>query len=106
MHAGGKRKGAGRPIGSKAPHTIETEALRAYLISRVIAEQEQIITALIEKAKNGDISAAKELLDRSIGRVRENVAQPAEFALADILKDIQNRKTCIVRERVQNKECA
>lgn len=99
MPNGGKRIGAGRPKGSKAPHTIRTEALRAYVIDRVISEQESIITALIDKAKNGDVSAAKELLERTIGKVRETVEHTGDFGLDAILHDIQSRSRSIIDDR-------
>lgn len=99
MANGGKRAGAGRPLGSKAPHTIQSEALRKYLIDRVISEQEPIITALIEKAKTGDVPAAKELLERSIGRVKEQVEHTGDFGLQTILADIMKRNKSIPAER-------
>lgn len=70
MARGGKRPGAGRP---KANHTIEAEALKAYLIERVRAEQEAIIDALIGQAKAGDIRAIQEALNRTLGKPKESV---------------------------------
>jgi hypothetical protein len=62
---GGKRQGSGR---KKAPHTIQAEAFKAFLIEKVIAEQEPIVTALISKAKSGDVPALKEVMERVLGK--------------------------------------
>ena len=65
MALGGKRPGAGRP---KAPHTKAAEAFRAYLIAETMKEKEPIVKALIRAAKNGEVKALAELLDRVLGR--------------------------------------
>jgi hypothetical protein len=65
MALGGKRPGAGR---KKAQHTIQSEALKAYLIAEVIKEKEPIVKALILKAKTGDVPALKEVFERVLGK--------------------------------------
>ena len=65
---GGKRPGAGRPKGSKAPHTIQTSALRGYIIARFMKERKPIIDALMDKGRKGDVQALKEILDRVLGK--------------------------------------
>lgn len=70
MAKGGYRPGAGRPI---AQHTIQAEKLKAYLIEEVLKEHGPIIKALIDKAKTGDIQAIKEVLERSLGKVKDEM---------------------------------
>jgi hypothetical protein len=70
MPKGGARPNAGR---KKASHTIQAEKLREFLIAEVIKEKGPIVKALIEKAKGGDTQAIKEVLERAIGKVREQV---------------------------------
>lgn len=66
MIKGGYRPGAGRP---KAAHTKQAEALKKYLIERVVFEKKPLIDALIEKGKKGDVMALREILDRVLGKV-------------------------------------
>lgn len=66
MARGGKRPGAGRKTAS---HTLEASKFREELIRRVIKEQGPIIDALISRAKEGDVRALSEVLDRVIGKV-------------------------------------
>ena len=58
-------KKGGRPKGS---HTIQAEKAKAELIKTYIANIQPINEALINKAKEGDIQAIKELHDRVYGR--------------------------------------
>ncbi len=73
MNHGGKRNGAGRPKGSKAPHTLEAAKAKEYLIQEVIKELEAMLRTQIEKAKNGDSMAFRLLTDRAFGRPKESV---------------------------------
>ncbi len=68
MANGGARLGAGRKKGSKASHTIATEAAKAQLIADYIRNIKPINAALIKKAKKGDMLAIKELHDRVYGK--------------------------------------
>jgi hypothetical protein len=70
MPKGGARPNAGR---KKAPHTIQAEQLRAFLVAEVLKEKGPIVKALIEKAKAGDTQAIREVLERAIGKVKEQV---------------------------------
>ena len=63
-------KKGGRP---KARHTLEASALRAYIIEEVVKQKSALVKKLIEKAKGGDIAAIKELLDRTLGKSKEQV---------------------------------
>jgi hypothetical protein len=73
MNHGGTREGAGRPKGSIASHTLETQAFRQYIIQQIIANKKELVEALIKKAKSGDIPALRELLDRSLGKVKDSM---------------------------------
>lgn len=70
---GGKRKGAGRKKGSKAPHTIEAEKAREFIIQKVCEALEPIIDRLIEDAKKGDKESVKILFDRGFGKPKESM---------------------------------
>jgi hypothetical protein len=72
MH-GGRRPNAGRPKGSKSEKTVEQEALRDFVFDEVKKNKEHIISALISEAVKGKVPAIKELLDRSLGRVAQNI---------------------------------
>ena len=78
------KPGPGRPKGSKATHTIEAENAREYIIKRVSEELEPILDKLIEKAKAGDMVAAKDLLDRAYGKATETLKHEGlEFLFDD-----------------------
>src|SRR5687767_6953530 len=70
MPKGGKREGAGR---KKAPHTLQAEAYKAYLIQEVMKEAAPIVAALIKRARLGDVQAIKEIHERTMGKVKESV---------------------------------
>lgn len=73
MNHGGKRKNAGRPKGSKAPHTLEIAKAKEYLVQEVMKELEAILRPQIDKAKEGDLLAFRILLDRAFGRPKESI---------------------------------
>lgn len=51
MPGGGRQPGAGRPKGMKNKSTIETEAFRAYLRQKISEAAEELIEAMVTKAK-------------------------------------------------------
>lgn len=87
MPRGGKREGAGR---KKEKRTIQSEKAREYLINRIAAELEPIVTAQIEAAKgmwideldpNGErIRVYRKLPDLKTGEylLNQEVGKPAE----------------------------
>ena len=77
-------KKGGRPVGSKATHTIELEAAKKELIRAYIENIKPINDALIKKAVEGDLAAIKELHDRVYGKAM----QPVEGKLTGELKMI------------------
>ena len=68
---GGARPNSGPKKGAKYRKTRVKEIAQMYLIRRVEEEIEPIVSALIEKAKQKDIMAIREALDRAWGRSRE-----------------------------------
>ena len=70
MARGGKREGAGKPKGYKAPHTLEASAAKKRIIELVSARVDELTSKLFELAfsEKGDIGAIKELLDRAFGK--------------------------------------
>lgn len=68
-----KIAGSGIKKGQKQKRTLEKEALREYLIQEVIKEKRPLIKALIAKGKKGDVQALREILDRVLGKAKEQV---------------------------------
>ena|ERR1700693_5836585 len=94
MALGGKRPGAGR---KKAGHTIEAEAYRAYLVSEVMKNAAPIVAALINKAKKGDVQAIRELHERAMGKVKDEIDLNGKV---NLILDVpeETYKTVLARE--------
>lgn len=98
---GGYREGAGRKKGFAAKNA---EQARSVLSEMVIRDIIPIGEALISKAKQGDISAVKELFDRSWGKsyqsmqivsaglVLPSAANPSELAVIAAAYEEELRK--------------
>jgi len=86
---GGKRPGSGRKKGSLASHTLEAQEIRICLIKEVLKEKGPIIKALINKAKKGDVAALREVLDRTLGKVKEEFDINSDLKMQE-LKRIQD----------------
>lgn len=65
---GGKRSGAGRKVGYRAPHTLQSEQFRKRLIEKIIERQDPIINKLLERAEGGSEKALEMVMERIIGR--------------------------------------
>ena len=76
MANGGARPGAGRPKGMNA---INAEKGKAELIKAYLANIIPINEALVNKAKQGDIGAIKELHDRVHGRAAQDIKLTGEI---------------------------
>ena len=60
----------GNPGGPGSPYAKRVAELRAALLDSVSADHlRDIITAMVDAAKNGDVAAAKLVLDRCLGNV-------------------------------------
>jgi len=63
------RFAVGNRGGPGNPHAQRTSLLRNAMLSAVSADDvEKIIQAVVKAAKEGDIAAAREVLDRTIGK--------------------------------------
>lgn len=87
MTNGGKRKGAGRPKGALANHTLVAQEMRKRLIEAAAVHWDDIIKGLIFAAKHQDVYAIRELFDRIFGKA----TQPLEHS-GDIKVEIVNFK--------------
>jgi hypothetical protein len=68
----GGRFAPGNPGGPGNPHAATVAKLRAAILAAVTPEDiDGIIRALVHRAKGGDLGAAKELLDRAIGKATD-----------------------------------
>ncbi len=60
---------AGNPGGKGNPHALRVAAYREAMISEATPDDlRAIVRTLIEAAKGGDVQAAKEVLDRTLGK--------------------------------------
>ena len=73
MAKGGARPGAGRPVGSFAPSTIQAQIQRHRLVVLLEDKVDGIFNALADKALDGDVPAAKELFDRAWGKPEQSL---------------------------------
>jgi hypothetical protein len=80
----------GNPGGPGNPLAGRVARLRFALVNAVTAEDiEQVISALLQQAKDGDVGATKELLSRVLGRPLE----------ADLLARIEALESSTLQER-------
>lgn len=100
---GGYRKNAGRKKGFSA---ISAEQSRIILADMVAREIVPIAEALILKAKNGDISAVKELFDRAWGRspqamsirVTDNEPYPGDANYDNYLNELATKMSAELKK--------
>jgi hypothetical protein len=102
---GGKRQGAGR---KKAQHTIETEAMRAFIVSEVNKQLKPLLEAKFDLAlgvrvqdndgeafytRPPDGNAIQYLLNQSIGKPKESVEHSGKLTIGQILKRLNDGET-------------
>lgn len=58
---------------TKANHTIQAEAYKAFLVQEVLKNKGPLIQALIDKGLAGDVHALKEIHERTMGKVAQEV---------------------------------
>lgn len=83
MAKGGKRIGAGRKKGFAA---LSAEEARRVFAEAVSKEIQPISAALIKKAKEGDISAIRELLDRAYGKATQPIDKSLKVSTVDLIR--------------------
>lgn len=75
----------GNPGGPGNPLAARVSKLRFALVNAVTVEDiEEVVSALVRQAKDGDVAATKELLSRVLGR-------PLEADLLDRLEALERR---------------
>lgn len=80
------RFAAGNPGGPGNPHARRVAALRSAMLGAVTDDDmEAIVSKLIALARSGNVPAAKEVLDRTLGRHLE----------ADLLERLEQLETVI-----------
>jgi len=71
--ARGGNHGGGRPKGHAPSFTEQAQAFRVALINRVSQDQDIIIDAIIRNMKRGDTYTIREVLDRLLGKAKQEV---------------------------------
>ena len=94
---GGHRPNAGRKRGYSA---IEAEKSREFILKQVSASLEPIVSALIEKAKAGDIRATQTLFDRAFGRPLTPIEEIGETPKMILLDEIEAERK-IIKENLE-----
>jgi len=89
---GGARPGAGR-----TPKALRYASELAAAENKIMSALPAAVSVLVAAAESGDVSAAKYLLDRAFGRVKEQAAPVAEdtalpYGKADLERDESKRE--------------
>ena len=64
----------GNKCGTGNPHLKKVRQLRSALLKAVTGKDlREIIKALVEKAKAGDVLAAREIFDRALGKSKQSI---------------------------------
>lgn len=84
MAKGGARPGAGRKPG------LQAEAYRKALLDLVDKNKAGLAQALIDKALAGDVPALKEIHERTLGKVKENLDVNVSFSLTKLFNKTVN----------------
>ena len=93
----GGRFAKGNPGGPGNPHARRTAEIRATLIDAVSdADLVAMIHTLIAQAKAGDVAAAREVLDRVLGKAKVSVA--IEGPPEPTAEELQRELAMLVRE--------
>ena len=88
----GGRFAKGNPGGPGNPHARRVAEIRSVLMSAVSNDDlVQMLRALVKKAKAGDVMAAREVMDRMLGKAKVAVAVESEPQLTpdEILANIR-----------------
>jgi hypothetical protein len=90
----GGRFAPGNRGGPGNPHAATVAKLRAAILAAVTPEDiDAIIRALVHRAKGGDMAAAKELLDRAVGK-------PTDASVAERLDELEALATALQEQQL------
>ena|SRR3990172_2127122 len=97
----------GNPGGKGNPRAKQVADLRRTLLSAVTDDDlRRIVRMLIDKAVGGDVAAAREVLDRMLGKpkatVEADVNLSSDAGLAERLQRATERVAQIQRERLES----
>lgn len=88
MHDSRGRFKKGNPGGPGNPFQNKTAKLRAALIQAVSEEDiQKVMQELVKKAKLGDVVAAREVLDRTLGKAKNEMDVKVDVDLNGISKE-------------------
>lgn len=88
---------SGNPAG-RPPHKKYLSEALTELLNNNPKEALEVITAILSKAKNGDVSAARELWDRHEGKVADKVEIKGEILITPDMRALAAREMIEVRE--------
>lgn len=89
-----KRNKGGRPKGSKNKSTILAEAIKGDFERSLKANFREVMKALLDEAKNGNIAAIKLLFDKVVpnaGMDKENVKK-GDFSVNIVISDMAEKE--------------
>jgi hypothetical protein len=86
MAHGGKRPGAGRKKG------LEAEIYRQVLLAKIGEHKEALAAALVNKGLTGDVPALKEINERALGKVKDNMDLTVAFSLSKLFNKTVNEE--------------
>ena len=91
---GGARPGAGRPKGAVSLATRQAMEYKAILMAEIHKNALPLAQALVKKGVSGDTPALKEIHDRSLGKVKEelDVTSNGESIGVIVLPTLRNGK--------------
>ena len=92
-HDGNGRFTAGNVAGAGNPHARRVGRLRSLLLEAVGEDDlKAIVAAMVERAKGGDLAAAREVLDRCVGKAgKVEQADPDRLDLDERALDQERR---------------
>ncbi len=94
------RFAAGNTFGEGNPHHKRVAELRSALLDAISPEDlRAIVEQLVQKAKSGDVVAAREVLDRALGKPSQAIAVEGRGFLIPELTDEQRRRAIEIAAR-------
>ena len=94
------RFATGNTFGEGNPHHKRVAELRSALLDAISPEDLRVIVGqLVQKAKSGDVAAAREVLDRALGKPSQAVAVEGRGYFIPELTDEQRERARRIAER-------